>query len=197
MITTYSWNIINEEVNPTYEGYNDYIFRIDWEYIGTKGTYISNIFGFTEFIFPREPYITYVDVTLGDRILWLEEFANGPSLRDQININILHQEYNIIYKWNILSMDLYPNYEGVENYVMNVRWKYDARIDQYNTVYLFGNTSYNSIPTDYIPYNQLTEAIVTDWLDNHSETSLYKINLDRQLYEKLNPQVISLPIPWN
>ena len=29
MATTYSWNLVSEDVYPDYEGYKDYIFRID------------------------------------------------------------------------------------------------------------------------------------------------------------------------
>jgi hypothetical protein len=114
-----------------------------------------------------------------------------------INMDNLHEVYNVSYKWNIMSMDLYPEYNGVSNYVTNINWKYDASIDEIGTVSLFGNTTYNSVPETYTPYDQLTESEVISWLDQSPETASYKENLDRQLVEKLNPPVISLALPWN
>jgi hypothetical protein len=197
MATTYAWKIISEDVFPEYEGYLKYIYRLTWEYTGTNGIYTATVSGSTDFVTPIEPYIPFDQVTSDDMVAWLNEYAGVSVLQDEINIEILHQQYNVIYKWNIMSMTLYPNYDGFNDYVTAITWKYDANIEDVEGVYLFGNTNYSSVPTDFTPYNELTELQVAGWLESSPMTPTYKKNLDKQLIEKLSPPVISLALPWN
>jgi hypothetical protein len=180
-----------------YEGYSEYIYKLTWEYTGTNGTYTATVSGSTDFVTAIEPYIPFDQVTNNDKIAWLNEYAGVGVLQDEINIEILHQQYNVIYKWNIMSMTLYPNYDGFNDYVTAITWKYDANIEDVEGVYLFGNTNYSSVPTDFTPYNELTELQVAGWLESSPMTPTYKKNLDKQLIEKLSPPVISLALPWN
>lgn len=197
MTTTYAWKIISEDVLTEYEGYSEYIYKLTWEYTGTDGQYTATVSGSTDFVTPREPYIPFSQVTNDDKIAWLNEFANVGLLKDDVDIDLLHQQYNITYKWNIILITLYPSYNGFDNYVNSIRWKYDANIEDVGSVYIFGNTNYSGTPEDYTPYDQLTEQQVVSWLDADPMKPDYKRNLDKQLVYKLNPPVITLPLPWN
>ena len=102
-----------------------------------------------------------------------------------------------IYKWTINEMITYPSYEGYQNYITQIKWKYSAVNDGGIEVYLFGQTNYNTLSSPYVPYDQITEEQVFGWLDSDPNAESYRVILDNRIMEKINPVVRTLPLPWN
>jgi hypothetical protein len=100
------------------------------------------------------------------------------------------------YFWTINEMLTYPTYEGYENYINQIKWKYSAINEEGIIVYLFGQTNFNNLTENYTPYSEITEEEVIGWLNSDPEIQYYRDNLDRQMLEKLYPLIQTLPLPW-
>lgn len=103
------------------------------------------------------------------------------------------------YTWSINNM--YTVQQPDPNYVVNVTWTLTG-VDGTTTASIGGNTMFDSNQSGtFIPYDQLTEAIVIGWV----QTSLgeigianYEANVQGQINSILNPPVSpeNTPLPW-
>lgn len=99
------------------------------------------------------------------------------------------------YIWSILGMVTLPDVNGEVNYVWNVLWQCEA-------TYAGKTKAMNSsvvldpeaTPNPYIPYEQLTQAQVVQWVkDKLGPVTVDKIQA--QLTAELQSNV--LPLPWS
>lgn len=87
------------------------------------------------------------------------------------------------------------------NYVVNVLWTLTG-VDGTTTASIGGNTTFDSQQeTNFIPYNELTEATVIGWVQaNLGEAGIanYEANVQGQINSILNPPVSpqNTPLPW-
>ena len=106
----------------------------------------------------------------------------------------------IIYNWVISSMDEYPSSEGLSDVVFNIHYRRQAtEVDDKGT--WFAETySVLSVsapdPSSFVPYDQLTEAMVENWLNSGLDVASIDASLTAQIEEQKNPKVVSLPLPW-
>lgn len=104
-------------------------------------------------------------------------------------------------KWVISSMDEYPSSEGLSDVVFNIHYRRQAtEVDDKGT--WFAETySVLSVsapdPSQFVPYDQLTEAMVENWLNSGLDVASIDASLTAQIEEQKNPKVVSLPLPWN
>jgi hypothetical protein len=107
----------------------------------------------------------------------------------------------INYKWVISAMDEYPSSEGLSDVVFNIHYRRQAtEVDDKGT--WFAETySVLSVsapdPSSFVPYDQLTEAMVENWLNSGLDVDSIDASLTAQIEEQKNPKVVSLPLPWN
>lgn len=107
----------------------------------------------------------------------------------------------IQFKWVISSMDEYPSSEGLSDVVFNIHYRRQAtEVDEKGT--WFAETySVLSVsapdPSQFVPYDQLTEAMVEGWLNAGLDVASIDASLTAQIEEQKNPKVVSLPLPWN
>jgi hypothetical protein len=107
----------------------------------------------------------------------------------------------INYKWVISAMDEYPTSEGLSDVVFNIHYRRQAtEVDDKGT--WFAETySVLSVsapdPSSFVPYDQLTEAMVEGWLNAGLDVASIDASLTAQIEEQKNPKVVSLPLPWN
>ena len=106
----------------------------------------------------------------------------------------------IIYKWVISSMDEYPTSEGLSDVVFNVHWRRQASEVYGDKSYFADTYSVLSVsapdPSSFVPYDQLTEAMVEGWLNAGLDVASIDASLAAQIEDQKNPKVISLPLPW-
>ena len=106
----------------------------------------------------------------------------------------------INFKWVISSMDEYPSSEGLSDVVFNIHYRRQAtEVDDKGT--WFAETySVLSVsapdPSSFVPYDQLTEAMVENWLNSGLDVASIDASLTAQIEEQKNPKVVSLPLPW-
>jgi hypothetical protein len=84
------------------------------------------------------------------------------------------------------------------NYVVNALWEVTG-VDGTNTASIGGNTQFNSADQvgAFIPYDQLTEAIVIGWIPESAITSAQQC-VQGQLDSLANPPVspANTALPW-
>lgn len=104
------------------------------------------------------------------------------------------------YTWVISQLDAYPQQDGHTDVVFTVHWRRQAT-DGTHTADIYGSQAVTLDPNaTYIPYAELTEAIVIGWLEDAmgAETlEAQKAALDKQIEDQINPPVVRPALPWN
>ena len=105
------------------------------------------------------------------------------------------------FNWFIIQMDTIPSYSGYSYFVTMVRYVYNATNSSGYTANITGQIIFTEVMDTpehpYIPYSALTETEVTTWLDTYTDVVALQSQLEISLYEKMNPPVVILPLPWN
>lgn len=107
------------------------------------------------------------------------------------------------YNWNITGMYTVPQLDGETDVVVNATWVCTG--DQLQTIAAVnGNTQFTLNPDqkNFIPYAQLTEAQVMQWVfDSLGENGIASTESDvqSQINSILNPPVepSKQPLPWS
>ena len=110
------------------------------------------------------------------------------------------------YSWTITSMSTLPNVPNMPNYVVLVNGFLTGSNGA--TPPVTANIGWNvqlvveENQPDYIPYAQLTEAIVLGWVQEvltPQGVANLEANVDGQINSIINPPVTpsSQPLPWN
>jgi len=103
------------------------------------------------------------------------------------------------YTWVISQLDCYPTQDNKTDVVFTIHWRRQAT-DGTHTADIYGSQAVTLDPSaTYIPYAELTEAIVIGWLEDAmgAETlEAQKAALDKQISDQVNPPTISPPLPW-
>ena len=106
----------------------------------------------------------------------------------------------IQFKWVISSMDEYPTSEGLSDVVFAIHWRRQATEVDGDKSYFADIYSVLSVsapdPSSFVPYDQLTEEMVENWLNSGLQVDVIDASLAAQIEEQKNPKVISLPLPW-
>jgi hypothetical protein len=84
------------------------------------------------------------------------------------------------------------------NYVVNVLWTVTG-VDGEYTASIGGNTTFDSNQAEtFIPYDQLTQAIVIGWIPENAMTSAQQCvqgQIDSMITPPVSPQ--NTPLPWS
>jgi hypothetical protein len=89
-MNTYNWNIKLMDTIPSFDGYEDFVTRVYWDYIGVNESGVSSkVEGYSEWNVVNEPnFISYADITLEDVTNWLEEYNDTNNLQSIITKKI-------------------------------------------------------------------------------------------------------------
>ena len=102
----------------------------------------------------------------------------------------------ITFGWVISQMDCAPSYEGMDDYVIQVHWRYTASFKTYFTD-IYGAQSYSEVAgPDFIPYADLTEDVVIGWLESSLDVPQMQAGLAQSIEDLVNPPIVVLPLPW-
>ncbi len=72
----------------------------------------------------------------------------------------------ITYNWNCKTVDIYPESEGQTDVVYSVHWILEGEEDDYFASYLGLQQIEVNSSENFIPFEDLTNEIVTDWVKN-------------------------------
>jgi hypothetical protein len=103
--------------------------------------------------------------------------------------------------WTIQNLECLTSYNDTENVVISIQWKAQSSrvIESVNrSVTRIGKTDIIIGEGPLIPFDELTQQIVLDWLYNKIGDDKLGIELDMQLeLDNLeNPQKTTLAPPW-
>ena len=102
--------------------------------------------------------------------------------------------------WTITTLDCKPNVDGLVDYVVTAHWDCTATDGTYSGR-VYSTTSFEVDPNkpDYVPYADLTEAQVVEWVQASlgAETvAATEENVLQQIENQKNPPIVTPPLPW-
>ncbi len=107
---------------------------------------------------------------------------------------------NYTYTWQFPVLEVYKQNEGQSDVVYNVHWRYKIESGSYSTdSYGVVKLSPYSSGSSFVPYDELTEEIVTGWVvdsmgtDRVQELQSAMVN---RIETMINPPTAMLPPPW-
>jgi len=102
----------------------------------------------------------------------------------------------ITYSWIISSMDTAPSEDGLTDVVVTVHWRYVGVEGEYSAEVYSSYACPAPSPSEFTPYQNLTEAEVTGWLIVGLDVASLQANIATQIENQKNPPVVVLPLPW-
>ncbi|NBQ97251.1 MAG: hypothetical protein EBT26_02005 [Microbacteriaceae bacterium] len=98
--------------------------------------------------------------------------------------------------WKIIKLECLLNYNNLQNVVLKAYWEYT--ISQDNEQETISGIKQFTAPSEdnFIPYENLTEQIVLDWLWKEISKQATEELAIKKLNDKINPPIISLSLPW-
>ena len=102
--------------------------------------------------------------------------------------------------WTITTLDCKPNVDGLVDYVVTAHWDCTATDGTYSGR-VYNTTSFEVDPNkpNYVPYADLTEAQVVEWVQASlgAETvAATEENVLQQIETQKNPPLVSPALPW-
>ena len=105
------------------------------------------------------------------------------------------------YNWDCKTVDVYPTYEEHSDTVYNVHWRLNAESSETHevdgeqvpytaSVYGTQSLSLDDIGTDFVPFADLTNEVVTGWVEGimgEEEVANLKSALDAKITEEITP----------
>ena len=102
------------------------------------------------------------------------------------------------YTWNCRTVDVYPTYESLDDVVYVVHWRLTATSDQNDprgnpytaTVYSTKELSLADVSTDFIPFADLTNEVITGWVETvmgEDKVQEQKDIVDKNITKQITP----------
>ena len=102
------------------------------------------------------------------------------------------------YTWNCRTVNVYPTYESLDDVVYVVHWRLSATSDQNDpegnpytaTMYSTKALSLADVGTDFIPFADLTNEVITGWTEaamGTDEVQTHKNGLDTNITKQVTP----------
>lgn len=102
----------------------------------------------------------------------------------------------ITYTWNVNTMDAAPSEDGLINVVKVVHWRLSATDGAYHAE-TYSTVSLDSPdPSNFKPFNELTEAEVISWLESKLDVEQLKTSLVENIESQKAPKIMTLTGPW-
>lgn len=104
------------------------------------------------------------------------------------------------FTWNCRQVDAYPLYESEADVVYNVHWVLNAERSEGEEIYtasVYGTQSIAIDLSDFVPFDQLTNEMVSGWVEadmGEEEVQSKKDALDLSIDSQINPTSIALTI---
>jgi hypothetical protein len=103
--------------------------------------------------------------------------------------------------WVISAMECRVHEENMDDVVIIVHWRYQARELHEEKEYFAETYGAASVgmpdPENFTPYDQLTEEQVVGWLEAELDVPAMTASLQENIDLQINPVVVTLPPAWN
>jgi len=100
------------------------------------------------------------------------------------------------YDWEFSSLDCYKSHEGQTDVVFDVAWRFTARDGDYSSSSWGGLSVTYTEGDPFVPFPDLTKAIVQGWCEDGLDVDAMKVGLDARVAEQENPTTEVLAPPW-
>lgn len=105
------------------------------------------------------------------------------------------------FNWTISAMDYIPLYEGLNDYVVGVHWRYQITNGVQSTdIFGLQNFNPNPNPESFIPFDELilpeNKHIVIGWLEESMDVEKMEEQLIIALENIVNPPVVTMIDPY-
>lgn len=101
------------------------------------------------------------------------------------------------YNWKINALDAKVSVDDVQNVVYTVHWSLIATSENgEHTVSNIGTHGVEYDADNFVPYENLTEAIVIGWLEAGLNVESIKAGLDAQIEKLITPEEITYTDPF-
>lgn len=103
----------------------------------------------------------------------------------------------IKFTWKISNLECVVSQNGLENIVDIIHWRYVATDTQNNiSLDMYGAQKMSDPSSDnFIPYNDLTLDMVSEWLESMIDIQLMQEKLTNQINLQINPTKVNLSLP--
>lgn len=104
----------------------------------------------------------------------------------------------IDYIWSVKNMEVYTELEGNPDVVFCVAWECVGK-ENLGTIVVSNNIAFipaNFAGQPFIPYDQLTQNQVLDWVFSVIDKSGVEAKIAEQIQEQKTPKTQVLPLPW-
>ena len=102
--------------------------------------------------------------------------------------------------WVISAMECRVHEENMDDVVIIVHWRYQARELHEEKEYFaetYGATSVGMPdPENFTPYDQLTKEQVVGWLEEELDVEQMNASLQENINLQINPVTVTLPPAW-
>jgi len=102
------------------------------------------------------------------------------------------------YNLNIVKLDVKVLDNGLSDVVYVVHWKYTATTENEeftSTMSGIANVA-SPDPENFIPFEDLTQSQVTDWVESAVDLEKFRDALDNIILEKQTPTTELKDVPW-
>jgi hypothetical protein len=106
----------------------------------------------------------------------------------------------VTYNWNVVSLDAYPEKDGMIDCVFCAHWTLNGDDGEGHTGYAYGSVGVTlDEGSAYTPYAELTKEQVIGWVKNSlgsEQVSSLETSVASQIEQQINPTVVTPPLPW-
>lgn len=101
------------------------------------------------------------------------------------------------YTWTISSLETAPKEGQLIDVVKIVHWRYKGVDGDYSAEVYSSFACSAPNPSDFTPYDQITEPMAIEWLEAGLDVESLKANIAAQIADQKNPKIVTLPLPWS
>lgn len=95
------------------------------------------------------------------------------------------------FTWQIIELGCYQKNETYPDLVVNAKWLYTISDNLGNETGIEGFSTFDTESIEsFIPFNNLTESIVIQWVESKENVEKLQKRLIDQLDEKVNPSIV-------
>lgn len=104
------------------------------------------------------------------------------------------------FQWVISQLNCAVESDGLPNVINVIHWRYNATQVNGDKTYFANTYGSSSVaqpnPQNFIPYADVTEQEVINWLEQILPVEDMKTALENNIALQITPVEITLPLPW-
>jgi hypothetical protein len=106
---------------------------------------------------------------------------------------------NINYSWVITELERESTINGLSDVIIRVRYRYIGTDSETQLTGEFFGATPMPLPSseNFIPYSELTEQNIIDWLLLKANIDHMKEKIEQQITQKMSPPIVDFTLPWN